>query len=146
MVDVNKRINDLIGEKMENKEMIPVKVKANSSVEELLETQNYISPLVNIYETDNEFVLTANMPGVVRDNVKVRVEGDALIMFGAIQYEEAFNRNYLLNEQEIANYYRTFKISDTVDQSNIEARYDNGQLVVNLPKNEKVKPRTINIL
>jgi HSP20 family molecular chaperone IbpA len=86
------------------------------------------------------------MPGVVRDNVKVRVEGDALIMFGAIQYEEAFNRNYLLNEQEIANYYRTFKISDTVDQLNIEARYDNGQLVVNLTKNEKVKPRTINIL
>ena len=131
---------------MNNSENIPVKVKGNSSVEELLETQNYISPLVNIYETDDEFVLTANMPGVVRDNVKVRVEGDALIMFGAIQYEEAFNRNYLLNEQEIANYYRTFKISDTVDQSNIEARYDNGQLVVNLTKNEKVKPRTINIL
>jgi HSP20 family protein len=131
---------------MENKEMIPVKVKGNSSVEELLETQNYISPLVNIYETDNEFVLTANLPGVVRDNVKVRVEGDALIMFGAIQYEEEFNRNYLLNEQEIANYYRTFKISDTVDHSNIEARYDNGQLIINLPKNEKVKPRTINIL
>jgi len=131
---------------MNNSENIPVKVKGNSSVEELLETQNYISPLVNIYETDDEFVLTANMPGVVRDNVKVRVEGDALIMFGAIQYEEAFNRNYLLNEEEIANYYRTFKISDTVDQSNIEARYDNGQLVVNLTKNEKVKPRTINIL
>jgi HSP20 family molecular chaperone IbpA len=131
---------------MNNSENIPVKVKGNSSVEELLETQNYISPLVNIYETDDEFVLTANMPGVVRDNVKVRVEGDALIMFGAIQYEEAFNRNYLLNEQEIANYYRTFKISDTVDQLNIEARYDNGQLVVNLTKNEKVKPRTINIL
>lgn len=131
---------------MNNSENIPVKVKGNSSVEELLETQNYISPIVNIYETDDEFVLTANMPGVLRDNVKVRVEGDALIMFGAIQYEDAFNRNYLLNELEIGNYYRTFKISDTVNQSNIEARYDNGQLVVNLTKNEKVKPRTINIL
>lgn len=131
---------------MNNSENIPVKVKANSSIEELLRTQNYISPLVNIYETENEYVLTANMPGVVRDNVKVRVENDTLIMFGAIQYEEEFSRNYLLNEQEIANYYRTFKISDTVDQSNIEARYDNGQLVVNLTKKEKVKPRTINIL
>jgi len=131
---------------MNNSENIPVKVKANSSIEELLRTQNYISPLVNIYETENEYVLTANMPGVVRDNVKVRVENDTLIMFGAIQYEEEFSRNYLLNEQEIANYYRIFKISDTVDQSNIEARYDNGQLVVNLTKKEKVKPRTINIL
>ncbi|MFC2119799.1 Hsp20/alpha crystallin family protein [Bacteroidota bacterium] len=131
---------------MNNSENVPVKVKSNSSIEELLRTQNYISPLVNIYETDDEFVLTANMPGVVRDNVKVRVENDTLVMFGTIKYEEEFSRNYLLNEQEIANYYRTFKISDTVDQSNIEARYDNGQLVVNLTKKEKVKPRTINIL
>lgn len=130
---------------MNNTENIPVKVKDNSSIEELLEKQNYISPLVNIYETDDEFVLTANMPGVVRDNVKVRVEDDKLIMFGTIQYEEAINRNYILNEQEIANYYRTFNISDMVDQSHIEARYDNGQLVVNLQKNEKVKPRTIDI-
>ena len=131
---------------MNNSENIPVKVKANNSIEELLRTQNYISPLVNIYETDDEFVLTANMPGVVRDNVKVRVENDTLIMFGAIQYEEEFSKDYILNEQEIANYYRTFKISDTVDQSKIEARYDNGQLVVNLTKKEKVKPRTINII
>jgi len=86
------------------------------------------------------------MPGVVRDNVKVRVEDDMLIMFGAIQYEEAINRNYFLNEQKIGNYYRKFKISDSVDQSKVEARYDNGQLVVNLAKNEKVKPRTIDIV
>src|SRR5210317_359315 len=126
------------GNNMNNSENIPVKVKANNSIEELLRTQNYISPLVNIYETEDEFVLTANMPGVVRDNVKVRVENDTLIMFGAIQYEEEFSKDYILNEQEIANYYRTFKISDTVDQSKIEARYDNGQLVVNLTKKEKV--------
>ena len=131
---------------MENKEMIPVKETRTNFIGELLDTQNYISPLVNIYETDDEFVLTANMPGVVRDNVKVRVEDDMLIMFGAIQYEEAINRNYILNEGEIGNYYRTFKISDTVDQSNIEARYDNGQLVVNLQKQEKVKPRRIDIM
>ncbi|MCH9030468.1 MAG: Hsp20/alpha crystallin family protein [Bacteroidetes bacterium] len=131
---------------MENKEMVPVKEMRTNVINELLDTQNYISPPVNIYETDDEFVLTANMPGVVRDNVKVKVEDDMLIMFGAIQYEEATNRNYILNEGEIGNYYRTFKISDNVDQSNIEARYDNGQLVVNLQKKEKVKPRKIDIL
>ncbi len=131
---------------MENKEMVPVKEKGTNFINDLLNTQNYISPLVNIYETDDEFVLTANMPGVVRDNVKVRVEGDMLIIFAAIQYEEATNRNYILNEGEIGNFYRTFKISDNVDQSNIEAKYDNGQLVVNLQKKEKVKPRKIDIL
>ncbi len=103
-------------------------------------------PLVNIYETDNEFVLSADMPGVVRKDVKVKVEKDLLIMFGQIDYANEINKNYILNEQELGNYYRTFRISDSVDQNNIEAKYDNGQLVVNLPKNEKVKPRTINIL
>ena len=88
---------------MENKEMVPVKEMGTNFINELLDTQNYISPLVNIYETDDEFVLTANMPGVVRDNVKVRVEDDILNMFGAIQFEEAINRNYIFNEQEIGN-------------------------------------------
>ena len=131
---------------MENKEMIPVKEEKNNLIEELLETQNYISPLVNIYETDDEFVLSADMPGVVRKDVKVKVENDLLIMFGRIDYVNEINRNYILNEQELGNYYRTFRISDSVDQNNIQAKYDNGKLVVNLTKNEKVKPRTINIL
>ena len=68
-----------------------------------------------------------------------------LSRFGAIQYEEAIDRNYILNEGEIGNYYRKFKISDSVDQSNIEARYDNVKLFVNLQKKEKVKPRRIEI-
>jgi len=46
---------------MENKEMIPVKEEKNNLIEELLETQNYVSPMVNIYETDNEFILSADM-------------------------------------------------------------------------------------
>ena len=146
MADANERFNELKEKKMENKEMIPVKEEKNNLIEELLETQNYVSPLVNIYETDDEFVLSADMPGVVRKDVKVKVEKDLLIMFGQIDYVNEINKNYILNEQELGNYYRTFRISDSVDQSNIEAKYDNGQLVVNLPKNEKVKPRTINIL
>jgi len=131
---------------MENKEMIPVKEEKNNLIEELLETQNYVSPLVNIYETDDEFVLSADMPGVVRKYVKVKVENDLLIIFGRIDYINEINKNYILIEQELGNYYRTFRISDSVDQNNIEAKYDNGKLVVNLPKSEKVKPRTINIL
>ena len=131
---------------MENKEIVPVKEEKNSLIKELLETQNYVSPLVNIYETDNEFILSADMPGISRRDVRVKVENDSLIMFGQIDYDNQITKNYILNEQEIGNYYRTFNISDSVDQSNIVAKYDNGQLVVNLPKNEKFKPRMINIL
>ena len=73
---------------MENKEMIPVKENINNSIDELLEKQNYVSPYVNIYETDNEFVLVANMPGLLRDDLKVKVENDSLTMFGKIDYYE----------------------------------------------------------
>ena len=131
---------------MDNKEIIPVREKNNNSIEELLVNQNFLSPLVNIYETDNEFILIAGMPGVARKDVKVRVEKDSLILFGQIDYDINVNRNYILNEQEIGNYYRTFKISNSVNQNKIEAKFDNGQLVVNLPKHEGIKPRTIDIL
>ena len=131
---------------MESKEIIPVREKSTNSIEELLVNQNFISPLVNIYETDNEFILIASMPGVERKDIKVRVEKDSLILFGQIDYDNNLNRNYILNEQEIGNFYRTFKISNSVDQNKIEAKFDNGQLVVLLPKHERIRPRTIDIL
>ena len=131
---------------MDNNEMIPVKENINDSIVGLLEKQNYIKPYVNIYETDSDFVLVANMPGVSRSDLKVKVEKDSLIMFGKIDYDKQINNHYILNEHEIGNYYRMFNISDSVNQDKIEAKYDNGQLIVNLPKNEKIKPRKIDIL
>jgi HSP20 family protein len=131
---------------MGNKELVPIKEKETKRIEELLETQNYISPNVNIYETENDFVLLVDMPGIPRKNVKVKLDNDLLIIFGQIDYEDKINKKYILNEVEIGNYFRSFKISESVDSSDIEAKYDDGQLVVKLPKNEKVKPRTIEIL
>ena len=129
-----------------NKEIIPVREKGNRSIDELLEIQNYKAPEVNIYETIDEFVLVANLPGVLRNDVKVRVTNNQLMIFGQIDYELNNSRNYILNEIEVANYYRTFRISDSVDQNMIQAKFDAGQLHISLPKNEKVKPRTIEIL
>ena len=131
---------------MENKEIVPVNEKGTTKIEELLESQNYISPGVNIYETDDEFILSANMPGVLRKDVKVKLDNESLVMFGQIDYEDKINKNYILNENEIGNYFRTFKISASIESSKIEAKFDNGQLIVKLPKNEKVKSRSIDIL
>ncbi|KUG24902.1 hypothetical protein ASZ90_005280 [hydrocarbon metagenome] len=64
---------------------------------------------------------------------------------GRINYNEAVNRKYILNEYTIGNYYRKFKISDSIDNSKIEARFENGVLTVKLPKHDRVKPRTIEI-
>lgn len=129
----------------ENKEIISVEETSNQSIDELLRAENYITPLVDIFEITDEFVLTANMPGISRKNIQVKVDDKSLVLFGKIDYADAVNKKYILNENEIGNYYRQFNISDTIDETKIEAKYDNGRLVVKLPKHDKAKLRTINI-
>lgn len=129
----------------DSKEIIAVKDFNNYSIEEILRTQNNILPTSDIYENADEFILVANMPGVVRSEVQVKVIEESLIIFGRINYDETISRNYILNENELGNYFRKFKISDSIDKTKINAKYDNGQLIVHLPKSEKIKPRTIDI-
>lgn len=128
-----------------NKDIISIKESDHTSIEELLDKENVIAPLTDIYETEDEFVLTANMPGVSRENIQIKLEDTSLAIFGRIKFSEAIKRNYILNENEIGNYYRKFNISNSIDETRIEAKYENGQLILNLPKHDRVKPRTINI-
>ncbi|HLG32694.1 MAG TPA: Hsp20/alpha crystallin family protein [Ignavibacteriaceae bacterium] len=128
-----------------NRELISLKTFTASSIEELLQTQNVVTPLVDIVEQNDEFILIANLPGLQRDYLQVKVEESNLVIFGKIGYDTASTRKYILQENEIGNYYRLFKISDTIDKNKISAKYDNGQLIVSLPKTENAKPRTIEI-
>jgi len=130
---------------MESKELIAVKDINQQTIDELLRTQNSISPSVDIFENEDEFILLANMPGVSRGNLQVKIDGNSLLIFGKINYDEVVNRKYILNENEIGNYYRKFNLSESIDVDNIKARYDNGQLIIHLSKQEKVKPKTIEI-
>ena len=130
----------------EKKELVAVNYYNSESINELLKAQNSISPVVDIFENENDFILIANLPGVERSNIQVKLDDKSLIIFGRINFEEAVNRKYILNEKEIGNYYRSFNISDSIDKEKINARYDNGQLILTLPKHEKVKPRKIEII
>jgi HSP20 family protein len=129
----------------DSKELIAIKNFNNYSMEEILSRQNSVLPASDIYETEDEYIMTVNMPGVARNEVQVKVVDESLIVFGRINYEEIVNKEYILNENDLGNFYRKFKISDSIDKEKITARYDNGQLIVNLPKSGKVKPRTIDI-
>ncbi|MDH7604207.1 MAG: Hsp20/alpha crystallin family protein [Melioribacter sp.] len=120
-------------------------VKTQKSWEEALENESWVAPLVDIYETDDEFFLNAYIPGVKKENLKIKLEDGHLVIMGRIDYDEAVNRKYVLKETEIGNFYRRFKISDSIDESKIDARLENGVLEVRLPKHERVKPKTIEI-
>jgi len=130
----------------ENKEIIAVRNLNNHSIEEILSKQNSVLPSSDIYENPDEYILIANMPGVSRNDIQVKIVDESLIIFGKINYDKVISREYILNENELGNYFRKFRISDTIDKTKISAKYDNGQLVVTLPKHEKVKPRKIDIL
>ena len=129
----------------ENKELIALNTINNNTIEEILRRENNISPSSDIFENNDEFILISNLPGVSRSQVHVKVIEDSLIVFGRINYTESMNRNYILNENEVGNYFRKFKISDSIDKTKITAKYDNGQLIVNLPKSDRVRNRTIDI-
>ncbi|MDP2038755.1 MAG: Hsp20/alpha crystallin family protein [Ignavibacteria bacterium] len=120
-------------------------VTNKKSWDEALERESWIAPLVDIYETKDDYYLSAQMPGVKKEDVKIKLEEGNLVIMGRIDYELNVNNRYVLKETEIGNFYRRFKISDSVDETKIDAKLENGVLNVKLPKHDRLKPKTIEI-
>jgi len=127
-----------------NNETVEVK-EEKQSWEDLLNSEGNYAPLVDIYETNDEFVLTADMPGINKEDVSLKMEEGSMLIFGKINYQYILKRKYILKEKETGHFFRKFKISDTIDETKVSAKFENGQLIVTLPKHDRVKPRTINI-
>jgi len=120
-------------------------VTTQNSWEEALEKESWVAPLIDIYETKDDYFLTAQMPGVSKENVKIKLEEGYLIIMGRINFNDVVNKKYVLKESETGNYYRRFKVSDNIDESKIDAKLENGILNIKLPKHERIKPKTIEI-
>lgn len=103
----------------------------------------YIAPPVDIFETEDALIVVADLPGVEKDGVDIRVEDSILTIKGKASYHA--RANTLREEFTLQGYYRQFQISDEVDQNNISAESKNGVLTVTLPKAEKSKPRQIRV-
>ena len=127
----------------DSKELVEVNTK--KSWEEALEHESWIAPLIDICETSDDFFLTAQMPGVSKEDVKIKLEDGYLVIMGRINFSDTLNRKYVLKEAETGNYYRRFKIADSIDEQKIDAKLENGLLNVKLPKHDRVKPKTIEI-
>lgn len=119
--------------------------KPSANWDEALKSEIWIAPTVNLHETADEFILSVFMPGVSKENIKIKVENDSIVIMGRKNYGQYIVHNYLLKEFEFGNYFRRFRIADTVDVTKIDAEYKDGILNILLPKHERVKPRNINI-
>ncbi len=102
-----------------------------------------ITPPVDIYETEEGLVVLADLPGVAREGLDVRVENDVLTIRGASR--DGLPGDPVYREFELANYFRQFELSDKVDQSKITAELKHGVLTLKLPKAEAAKPKKIEI-
>ena len=107
--------------------------------------ENVIIPPVDIYETENEYVITADMPAVKKEDVNVILHEDKLEITGTVSAEEIDADNLKLREYALCNYHRSFTVGNNIDNGKISAKMENGVLTLNLPKKEEVKPKKIQI-
>jgi len=103
-------------------------------------------PAVDMYQTDNEIVVKAAIPGVKTDEVQINVTGEVLTIKGEVkEKEEVQEKAYYLREQRWGMFERTIALPTDVIADKAKAEFENGILTITLPKAEEVRPKTISI-
>jgi HSP20 family molecular chaperone IbpA len=104
-----------------------------------------VSPLVDIYENEEEVLLVADFPGVDKDNIDIHFEKNELSISGKAFSGIQDNWNQTMREFVPADFHRSFRLARGIDVEKISAEYNNGVLKLHLPKSEALKPRQIEI-
>jgi len=106
--------------------------------------KKYTLPPVDIFETRDKFILTLDMPGSSKEGIEIASDGDILTITGkAFEVEKEWKT--LISEFELNDYKREFTIGNKVNRETIDAKYDNGILIVEMEKSENVKPKKIEV-
>jgi HSP20 family protein len=106
------------------------------------------APVVDVVESESEFVLLAELPGVEKSDVKLTVEGGVLTLTGQREQEQAIDgkvARYHRSERAYGRFARSFSVPESVDEQRLSAEFRNGILKVRLPKAEKAKPRSVEV-
>jgi len=101
------------------------------------------TPNVDIYETEEELVLIADVPGVLKEDVDIDLNDNTLTIYAKVKENKV--GTLIHKEYDCGDYKRSFTISNVIDQSKIGAELNNGVLRIVLPKAETAKPRKIEI-
>lgn len=100
-------------------------------------------PKSDIYETEEDYNLVMDMPGVDEESIDITLEKNTLTINGFTSVEGPEGYSLARAEYEIGDYERSFRLTDQIDRENIEAAYENGVLRLTLPKAEEAKTRKI---
>jgi HSP20 family protein len=130
---------------MPTKDEVAVRNQDSTALMRRAQSGATVTPLADIYETADAYVLMLDMPGSQKDSISITIDKSSLVIKGEVESYVKENSKLLFNEIPNAAYQRTFNLTDGIDTSNVDAHYDNGVLTVKLFKKEEVKPREIRI-
>ncbi|MGD9123868.1 MAG: Hsp20/alpha crystallin family protein [Desulfarculaceae bacterium] len=108
-------------------------------------TSPVFAPPVDIYETENELVLLADMPGVDKKDLTIRLEEDTLTLEGDVKPDSDPGLTPLMEEFTSGRYWRQFTLGQAIDRNKIEAKLKNGELRLVLPKAAAARPQKIEV-
>ena len=104
------------------------------------------APAVDIFETEQELVVKADLPDIKPEELDIRVENNILTIRGERKFEKKVNENnYLRVERSYGSFSRSFSLANTVNSEAIKAEYKNGVLTLTIPKREEAKPKQIKV-
>ena len=118
-------------------------LQTHNTTESTRHHERYVAPPVDIHETRDGLVVLADLPGVAKEALEVRVDDNVLTIRGHARH--AVLGDVIYREYELVNFFRQFELHDKVDQSRITADLKCGVLTLNLLKAEEVKPRQIEV-
>ena len=105
----------------------------------------FVVPPVDVFENESGITLLADLPGVSREGLGVRVDGDSLFIEGTAATVGPENMELIYGEAQFPSYRRQFTLSRELDASRIEASLKDGVLRLSIPKLEEAKPRRIDV-
>lgn len=107
------------------------------------EESRFLTPPVDIYETPDGLIVVADLPGVEKENLQIRIENGILTI--KAHPADGLPGSAIYNEFSLLDYFRQFELPAEVDQEKIAANLKNGVLTLHLPKAEAAKPRQISV-
>jgi len=113
--------------------------------DETTRDQPFVVPPVDVYENESGITLLADLPGVSRDRLGVRVDGETLIVEASASTAQPEGMQLIYGEAQYPSYRRQFTLSRELDSSRIEAALKDGVLKLQIPRREEAKPRRIEV-
>ena len=126
----------------DKKQVVP---NPRESEREQAERQRAVLPAVDVFEDAAGITLLADMPGVAKDRLELRIEGNTLSIEGSVQTQTPNGLEAVYAEVRIPRFRRSFTLSRELDPTHIDANLKDGVLTLRIPKQAHAQPRRIEV-